>query len=367
MKKYLLNKLCDLISIRSFSGQEEKIASYIFNELKRNNIRAKKDSAGNVLAFAGKGKKRLIVNGHMDTVDIVDGWKTNPLKPKISGGKIYGLGASDMKSGLAVMLELAKTVKPNIEVIFAFTVCEEGSTIQGNVNGVKELIKKYTADYAITCESSVVDGKLSLCLGCQGRAAADISVFGKAAHSSKYECGKNAIYDACKITEKVEKYGESLKPIKVYKDCTIKPSISVVAIEAEGGKTRNIIPDLCKVYVDRRLSLGENLNTFKKEVAGFTKGIDCSIKFIHTSNAAITDMSGKLFKTALKCYKEKYGKESLYFGRGRLDLVFFAGENMEILNMGPGLAGQAHTANEHCRISDMEDCAVLLKDIIERI
>ncbi|OGS20033.1 MAG: hypothetical protein A2252_01945 [Elusimicrobia bacterium RIFOXYA2_FULL_39_19] len=365
MKEYLQKKLCDMISISSFSGYEEKIASYIYNELKKNNVKVKKDTTGNVLAFVGKGKKRLIINGHMDTVDIVDGWKTNPLKPKITGGRIYGLGASDMKSGLAVMLYLAQNIKPNIEVIFAFTVCEEGSTIPGKINGVKKLIEKYRADYAITCESSVFKNKLSLCIGCQGRAVADIAVHGKAVHSSRFEMGKNAIYEAGKIVEKVNKYGKSLKPVRVYKQCFIKPSISVVAIEGEGGKTRNIIPDLCKVYIDRRLSVGENLNTFKKEVADFTANINCETKFVHTCNAVVTDFSGKLYNTAVKSFREKYNNENLYFSRGRLDLSYFAQKGMDILNIGPGLSDQAHSANEHCRISDMKNCVDLLKDIIE--
>src|SRR3989344_7233290 len=71
----------------------------------------------NLLASKGAGNKSLLFIGHMDTVDVKEGWKTNPFEAviKAENGKqiIYGLGANDMKAGLAAILSAINTEEIN--------------------------------------------------------------------------------------------------------------------------------------------------------------------------------------------------------------------------------------------------------------
>src|SRR5689334_17674936 len=99
-----------LISTSSISGHEAEIQTWIYTYLQglgytpehvQENVICKINGADNT--------KAIIVNGHVDTVDAGDlqAWEVPPLAGEIIDGRIYGLGASDMKSGIAVILLLA--------------------------------------------------------------------------------------------------------------------------------------------------------------------------------------------------------------------------------------------------------------------
>ncbi|MCT7837638.1 MAG: M20/M25/M40 family metallo-hydrolase, partial [Lactobacillus iners] len=106
-EKGKLQVLCDLIKINSANGNEIEVAEYLSKLLSQHGLTAKIDAFGNkranLLLEVGQGKKILGLTGHMDTVSLGDltKWNTNPLEPTIIGNKLYGRGASDMKSGLA--------------------------------------------------------------------------------------------------------------------------------------------------------------------------------------------------------------------------------------------------------------------------
>src|SRR5262249_38366988 len=121
MAAYLEQTLCDLVGIRSVTGEEAKLSDYIFDRLKAARVSVERDEEGNITAEVGRGDRLLVVNGHMDTVPPVDGWKADPFLPRIADGRVYGLGASDMKAGLACMMWLAQHVRPRIRTWFAFT------------------------------------------------------------------------------------------------------------------------------------------------------------------------------------------------------------------------------------------------------
>ena len=75
---YLERTLCDLVAIRSVTGEEAAVSQYIYDSLERANVRVERDEEGNVTAEVGSGERLLVVNGHMDTVPPVDGWTQDP-------------------------------------------------------------------------------------------------------------------------------------------------------------------------------------------------------------------------------------------------------------------------------------------------
>jgi len=363
MSGFYVNTLCDLVRIPSQSGNEADVANYIFDFLKREGVDAEKDEDDNVTAIVGDGEDVLHINGHMDTVKPVSDWTRDPYAPSIERGLLYGLGASDMKGGLAVIMDLARKVRPRVRVVFSFTVCEESG---GNkTNGVRTLLKQWSGKWAITVEGSVKDGRLTLGLGSQGHSIGRVRVHGVSAHSSRPEMGRNAIHDAATIVSRTAQLNESFQDVPIYADVTGRPSIATTMIS--GGTAVNIIPDLCELAISRRLAPGERVEQFEAELAGITQGLEAEARAHGGDPAACVDVQGQLFQAAREAARTVLGYEAYSFPRGRTDLVLFARHGMDVMNIGPGIMGQAHIADEHCRVVDLEAASRLLQQIIESL
>lgn len=126
----LIRWLQDLIRIPSVTGKEAKIAGYVRQELQKLGFQphVKQD---NVFFEVGEGPKSLLLNAHLDTVDVGGDWKHDPFGATLEEGKIFGRGASDDKGNIAAMLEIARLIreKPTDgRLIFSFTTGEEYGT-----------------------------------------------------------------------------------------------------------------------------------------------------------------------------------------------------------------------------------------------
>ncbi len=106
---YALRLLEEMIAIDSVVGHEGELADYLRNELEALGLRVElhevEPGRPNVYArMEGDGSgRRLNFNGHTDTVPVVEGWETDPFKPVVKGGRLHGLGACDMKAGIACL------------------------------------------------------------------------------------------------------------------------------------------------------------------------------------------------------------------------------------------------------------------------
>ena len=111
----IIKRWYDMIRINSVNGHEVNLADYIAKELRAMNLephysyfpedRTEKvrPSVWTVLD-SGKPGKTVMLIGHIDTVDVANGWNTDPFVPTEDGDKVHGLGAMDMKGGLAAIL-----------------------------------------------------------------------------------------------------------------------------------------------------------------------------------------------------------------------------------------------------------------------
>jgi len=134
---YAVRLLKEMIAIPSVVGQEGALAGYIRDELQRIGLRCEMHvvEAGrpNVYASleAAAPGPHLVFCGHTDTVPPAAGWSTDPFTPVEKDGRIYGLGACDMKAGLACMLNAVRAfAESGIEfkgtLSFAAVIDEEG-------------------------------------------------------------------------------------------------------------------------------------------------------------------------------------------------------------------------------------------------
>jgi acetylornithine deacetylase/succinyl-diaminopimelate desuccinylase-like protein len=363
---YLERTLCDLVSIRSVTGEEAALSQYIYDTLSRTGVAVTRDDEGNVTAEVGRGERLLVVNGHMDTVPPVDGWTGNPFSPTVEHGRIIGLGASDMKAGLACMMWLAQHVRPRIRTWFAFTNHEEGGSITPR-NGVRRLIGRCHPNFAITTEPSFDEagGRLYIGVGCQGRAIGYLTVLGRSGHSSDWRRADNAIYRGVEVIRRIVATAERLRPVDVAPGVQSIPSLCVVA--AHAGIAENIIPDRLRLTIDRRLSVGETYETFEAELATAVDGIAHDLEVSRLCLPTLADRGGHSLAVAREALMRIQGSAGYQFSQGRQDLSIFAERTHDFCNLGPGSIGQAHNAGEHATVAGMVAAAGALHAIVEAI
>lgn len=113
-----------LVSINSVSGNEAEISDYISGLLEQNNfiVEHQEVEPGRKNIFASKGRPGLLFFGHMDTVPLMGDWTRDPFRLTIEEDKAFGLGAWDMKGGIAAILDAAQHAS---DMAILLTVDEE--------------------------------------------------------------------------------------------------------------------------------------------------------------------------------------------------------------------------------------------------
>jgi putative selenium metabolism hydrolase len=246
-----------LVQTPSLSGQEGDVAALIvdhLNALGFPDVRV--NAMGSVISRLGNGSgPTLLYDAHMDTVGATapESWPYPPFAGAIEDGALRGLGAVDMKSALASMIYGARQLLPyqdqlNGTLALAFVVQEE--PCEGLA--IRMVIEEdgLRPDFALIGEPT----NLHISRGQRGRVMFKVTVEGQAAHGSQPERGQNAIYAAARLVFAVQLLAGDLP-----RDPFLGPgTIAVTGIESRGASL-NAIPDRCKVFVDRRLTLGETV------------------------------------------------------------------------------------------------------------
>ena len=267
----LLKILQELIKIESINptlakegSGESEIAYYIADYLKDLGIQIKfQKIEGNRLNTIGilKGNgmgRNLILNGHTDTVS-VSNMKIEPFNPDFKRGNVYGRGASDMKSGLAIIIMALQTILQKDEelkgdITLGFVADEEYASL-----GTEEFVKEYKADGGIVCEPS----NMNIIIAHKGFAWIKVILHGKSAHGSLKDFGIDAIIKAGKFLVKVE---ELEKNILSNKKHSLLGTPSLHASLINGGTELSTYPDYCEIQLERRNLPGETQKMISNEI-----------------------------------------------------------------------------------------------------
>ena len=366
--------LQDLVRIPSLSTHEEAVALRLAEEMKRLGFaEVWTDRVGNVVGRIGPGHgPRLLLNGHMDTVDVGDlaRWPHPPYDGVIEDGVLYGRGACDMKGGLAAMVYAAKALlDAGVELggdLYVVGVVQE-EPCEGL--GVQVLIEEegVRPDFVVLGEPS----NLQVKVGHRGRIEMRVRVRGKAAHASSPEMGVNAVQNAARLI-----FGLELLAPRLATDPFLGPgSLAVTQIESQAA-SRNAVPDACTFYIDRRLTLGETerkalaevqtiVNTeevdARVEVTEYRavsyKGHDCRAR--SSFPAWVMAEDHPLVQATVRSVRETLGYRPRV-GRWAFstDGTFTAGvANIPTVGFGPGEERYAHTLEEQIRLNDVVDAA----------
>jgi len=363
-KNFLVKTLVELVQIPSLSGEEEKIAEKVSKILEDFGYQPKIDEYYNVITEIGSGKT-ILLNAHLDHVPPVGNWTIDPYSGKIVNGKVYGVGASDNKSGVAAMLEIARILSKNKpskgKVLFLFTSREESEKAEAR----KALVGKVKADVGI-CLDHNIDAKnrvVDLIVGCKGIGNFEVEVYGKAYHSSEPEKGINAIYRAVKLVEAIQKqkFPVMKKPLKE------KAVASITKINTDGWATR--IPDLCKLTLNYRALPKEKKEKASKRISNFVKRIlkkDFKVTLTTYHEGYLINLNNPIIKTAKKSAKELGFKLRISIAKGWVDAATFTNQlKIPTICMGPTTKGQAHIENEYEEIENLVNgTEIVLKTVL---
>ncbi len=323
------------------------------------------------ILIARTGTKRPVLhfNGHYDVVPPGTGWNTDPFKPVIKDGRIYGRGAADMKGGILAFLlairvfnELFNDYNGSLEV--ALVPDEEIGSLTGTYYMLENNLAMPT--YAIISEPS---GESNLWIGHRGALRAYIEVYGKQAHGSTPWLGVNAFEYMVRVAEKfISEYTRMIKS-KVsryaYDDPRgARPSITLGG-KVLGGDKENIVPGYCAFSIDRRLIVEETIEEVENELKDFISNmqrefsiVKLNFKIISKKPPAVTDPKGRLVSTVSNIIKNVLKKDpSITVCVGGLDTHYYSSKNIEVITYGPGPVSTAHAANEYLNISELFNVA----------
>ncbi|MBU5675077.1 YgeY family selenium metabolism-linked hydrolase [Alkaliphilus sp. MSJ-5] len=390
MKNQILNQMShkkdelikftqELVSIKSYSGNEEKVVKHIAEKMKELGYdEVIIDSMGNIFGKIGNGKKIIMFDSHIDTVEVKDEskWEVPPFSGEIVDGRLYGRGSVDMKSGAAASVYAGAIAKElglaeDKTILVSCTVFEEDC----DGENLKHLFEEYNIkpDYFITCEPS----NNKIVTGHKGKAQITIKTKGVSAHGSAPEKGKNAIYEMAEIIQRVEKTNEELMKMDGPKRTLVMSNISSVSVSL------NAVPSECEVYLDRRMVLGETEESIKKEMGRIIEGKNAvweigTISRTSWKGMPITyqpfhlaweiDLNHELSKACIHSYREILGSEPEYdFWDFSTNAVTPVSMGIPSIGFGPGEYKLAHMTNENCKVDQIVEACSFYANLIHAL
>ena len=213
------------------------------------------------------GGRSLMFNGHIDTVTLA-GYDGDPLLAKVEGGRIFGRGSFDMKSGVAAMMvAAANAARERLagDILVACVADEEYASI-----GTAEVARHFKADAAIVTEPS----HLELTLAHKGFVWFDVIVEGRAAHGSRPDIGIDAIAKAGHFLVALEAHGLELLAGKGH---PVLRTGSVHASIIKGGEELSSYPASCRISIERRTIPGESGDSVEKELTAILDAMALSV------------------------------------------------------------------------------------------
>ncbi|MDE2874836.1 MAG: acetylornithine deacetylase/succinyl-diaminopimelate desuccinylase family protein [Gemmatimonadota bacterium] len=325
--------------------------------------------------------KRIHLNGHFDVVPAGDGWSVDPFGGLVKDGRIYGRGASDMKSGIAAAVFAVEAIRrAGIDLRGAVDVSGTVDEESGGFAGVAHLCRTGSVtgdntDYAIIPEPFGPD---RVCVGHRGVYWFDVVARGHAAHGSMPHLGRSAIDDMGAVLEAFRtRVGPRLAALRsslpVVPGHSRRPSLNVNAIEGgQAGETDQTpcVADRCTATFDRRFIPEESLDDVREEVmdavarvAAEDPGRSLSVVDRLVVHPVRTPPGSPVVAALSNAIRAVRGHDAtLVASPGTYDQKHFAriGGIEHCVAYGPGPLAEAHQPDESCGVDDLVACTQVL-------
>ncbi len=368
---YTAENLSRCVKHKSLSLQEEGMVNElkgIMEEAGFDEVRI--DKLGNVIGRIGNGKKLIVIDGHIDVVDLgnLDQWDFDPLGGEIKDGYVHGRGSVDQKGGPVAAVTAGKILK---EIGFPedVTLLVTGTVMEEDSDGLcwKYLVEeeKLKPDVVVVTEPT----NLNIYRGHRGRMEIEVEFFGLSAHGSAPERGKNTIYMASKAALEIEKLNENL----AYDDFLGKGTV-VVSEFVSSSPSLCAVSDYAKIHLDRRLTWGEDKELALKQIEEIVKDFDAKVTLLQYEETSFTgykygmekyyptwklEENHPVIQKGVKTYEELFGKKPVVdkwtFSTNGVTINGLYG--IPVIGFGPGDERLAHAPNEKVPIEHLTKAA----------
>ena len=339
----LVDDLCWLVDIPSVTGHERVLRDAIADRLSGT---VDVEIVGESLVAGRRvGGPRIDLYGHLDTVP-----ENGNLPARVDERRVRGLGTSDMKAGLAVMLsalESSAVASGPYDVVAIFYDREEGPADENGLEIVlDETAHLGDAELAVVMEPT--DNELQL--GCQGTINATVSFVGEAAHSARPWLGANAVTKAGGWL--AEMHRREARDV-VVEGLTFKETFVVTT--ASGGLARNVIPDSFAVNVNHRYPPDRSPDEAERILAEVCAGAD-GFTVVDRAPAASIPSGNPHVERLMSS-----GVAAVTAKTAWTDVARLTERGIPAVNFGPGEVAQAHRADESVSVDALEAGWVILE------
>jgi len=281
-------------------------------------------------------RQRLVLAGHTDTVP-PNGNET----ARVEGDVCWGLGSADMKAGVAVLAELARTVaEPAVDVTYVFYECEE---VDSRFNGLERLFAErpdlMAGDAAVLAEPTGAHIEA----GCQGTMRIEVTLHGERAHSARPWLGRNAVHRLAPVLAALDAWPGRRVTID---GCEFREALQAVVVR--GGVAANVVPDRAVLTLNHRFAPDRTpaeAEAFVRSVVGEVDGFEV-VDMAPSAPPAL----GHGLLTALADAVAAPPRAKL----GWTDVARFAARGVPATNFGPGDPNVAHSAGERVERAELD-------------
>ncbi len=342
----LADTLVELINIPSVIGNEEEITTEIESRLAA--VRTVRRLGNALVVGEPTGKPIIVLYGHTDTVP-----EQGNGTASVQSERIHGLGASDMKAGLAVMvhlLEATEIIEGPYDVVGIFYDKEEGPSVDNGLEDVLDAVP-WLADAVFSIVLEPTD--LNLELGCNGAMNADIVFNGHAAHSARPWLGENAVTKAGVWL--AEMHDRRPEPVEIA-GLEYREVFSVT--KASGGIANNVLPARFTLNLNYRFPPIYDLEEAEARLRDVASAAD-EITITDRASAG-TIPEGNPYLDSL----EELVGGAKTAKQGWTDVARLTGRGIPAVNYGPGEVAQAHQATESVPAENLEIVFDVLQELL---
>ena len=344
------------LKIYSPTTQESELAKYLADQMSRMGYaKVRIDKAGNALGEIGKGKPRVLLCGHMDTVP-------GNLSVARRQGRIYGRGAADAKSPLCALLAAgSQAADYGARVTFAGVTQEEGEGA-----GIEQLIRSGADyDYAVFGEPS---GANRITVGYRGRVSLYVTVKTAGGHAGSPWAQRSAFDEFVQLLTRLKAY-ELSKEVKGdhFRSLSVSPTL------VKAGSYHNVIPNLCEATLDLRLpptiSSSKAVAELRYVAKQTDEGADVDLRPGEPTEAYEVETGSTLVRAFQRAILLRLRvRPSLVRKTGTGDMNTFAQKKgTACVTYGPGLSRTSHTDGEMVEVNDYLGSIEVLKEAIRQI
>lgn len=305
-----------------------------------------------IAEFGGGDDPALCFNAHVDVVPTGEeaAWTHPPFAADLVDGRVYGRGAGDDKASVTAQVMAAVALaRSGVPLRGRLVVNEVADEEAGGANGAKFVVEggHVRPDFVIVGEQTLN----RVCVGEKGGAGTEITVFGRAAHGALPWEGANAVQAMARVIVALE---DELLPALERRTHEYFHHSSASVNTIAGGVKENVVPDRCRIFIDRRLIPGENpaealaeIDAIATRAVADLPGIRLETRpFREARLATMSDPASSLVRAMLAANRHLGLSSELTGFSMASDGRFFAAAGHPTIIYGPGDPRLAHVPDE---------------------